>query len=56
MKSVVMTCMTIFTIVGAYVPVLFGDNDMFSPWSILGAFVGGIFGIWLGVNVYKRWM
>jgi hypothetical protein len=40
--------------VGAYVPSLFGDNDIFSTWSILGGLVGGIVGFWLGVQIGKR--
>ncbi len=35
---------------GGYIPVLLGASG-FSGWSILGAFVGGIFGIWLGVRL-----
>ena len=33
--------------IGGYIPALFGA-DGFSGWSILGAFVGGILGIWAG--------
>lgn len=55
MKQIVLISATIFGIAGAYVPALFGDSDIFSGWSILGGLVGGIFGIWLGVFVYKRW-
>ncbi len=55
MKQIVLLFAAVFGTIGAYVPVLFGDNDMLSGWSILGGFVGGIFGIWLGVKVAKRW-
>ena len=55
MKQFILIFATVFSIAGAYVPVLFGDNDMLSGWSILGGFVGGLFGIWLGVVVAKRW-
>lgn len=55
MKQLILLFATAFSIIGAYVPVLFGDNDMLSGWSILGGFVGGIFGIWVGVQVGKRW-
>lgn len=55
MKQLILLFATIFSIVGAYVPVLFGDTDFFSGWSILGGFIGGIFGIWVGVQVSKRW-
>jgi hypothetical protein len=42
-------------IVGAYLPVLFGIDDGFGGWSILGGAVGGFIGIWLGVVVAKRY-
>ncbi len=41
-------------IVGAYIPSLFGDTDIFSPWSILGSTVGALVGIWLGYLLAKR--
>ena len=43
----------LFSIVGSYLPVILGD-DIFSIWSILGGFVGGVFGIWVGAMVSKR--
>ena len=36
--------------VGGYVPVLFGASG-FGGWSILGAFIGGIIGIWAGYRI-----
>jgi hypothetical protein len=53
-KRVVLLFATVFSILGGYVPVLFGNNDLLSGWSILMGIVGGIFGIWLGVVVSKR--
>ena len=53
-KKVILLFATVFGIVGGYLPVLFGDSNPFDGWSILGGFVGGIFGIWLGVVVSKR--
>lgn len=55
MKGLILLSVTIFSAVGAYVPVLFGDGDLLSGWSMLGSFVGGIFGIWLAVWVSKRY-
>lgn len=55
MKQLILLFATVFSIAGAYVPVLFGDSDMFSGWSILGGLVGGLFGIWVGAVVSKRW-
>lgn len=54
-KKVLLFFAAIFGILGAYVPVLFGDNDPLSGWSILGGMIGGLFGIWLGAVVSKRW-
>jgi hypothetical protein len=54
-KKVLLLFATVFGVVGGYVPVLFGDNDFLSGWSILGGLVGGLLGIWLGVIVSKRW-
>ena len=41
-------------IIGAYIPFLWGDTDMFSGWSILLATVGGIVGIWAGFILAQR--
>ena len=54
-KRLILLFATVFGFIGSYIPVLFGDNDFFSGWSILGSLIGGFFGIWLGVFVSKRW-
>ena len=54
-KKAILFFAIIFSTAGGYVPVLLGDMDMLSGWSILGGFIGGLFGIWLGVIVLKRW-
>ena len=54
-KRTILLFASVFGFIGAYVPVLFGDNDILSGWSILGGLVGGLFGIWLGVAASKRW-
>lgn len=33
--------------IGAYIPMLFGDSGL-GGWSVLGAFVGGLIGIYAG--------
>jgi hypothetical protein len=53
-KRIILIFATVFSILGGYIPVLFGNNDLLSGWSILMGIVGGIFGIWLGVVVSKR--
>jgi uncharacterized membrane protein YfcA len=54
-KKAILLFATVFSIAGGYVPVLFGDSDLLDGWSILGGLIGGIFGIWLGAIVAKRW-
>ena len=41
-------------ITGAYVPMLWGDDDLFSGMSILFSTIGGLVGIWLGYLLAKR--
>ena len=53
-KSIILLFATVFGVIGAYVPVLFGDNGLLSGWSILGSTVGGVIGIWLAVLLAKR--
>ena len=53
-KTVIMFFTIIFSLAGSFLPMLLGNNDIFSMWGILGGFVGGIFGIWVGVVVAKR--
>jgi len=53
-KHVILFFALIFELAGNFVPMLFGDNDLFSVWSIIGGIVGGLFGVWVGVMVSKR--
>jgi uncharacterized membrane protein len=53
-KFIIMVGATIGGIAGAYIPALWGDNDLFSGWSILFGTIGGIVGIWLGYIVAQR--
>jgi hypothetical protein len=53
MKATLLLGATVFGAIGGYVPVLFGDNDLLSGWSILGGMLGGFFGIWAGYRLYK---
>lgn len=49
-KTIVMLGMTIGSIIGGYIPVLFGV-DLFSVTSILGNFIGGALGIFLAYKL-----
>lgn len=53
-KKLILFFATIGGIAGSYLPYLLGDRDLLDGWVILGGFVGGIAGIWLGVVVSKR--
>ncbi len=52
-KTVIMFFTIVLSLVGSYLPILFGDN-IFGIWVILGGLVGGILGIWVGVVISKR--
>lgn len=54
-KTMILAFSTVFSFIGSYIPVLFGDANFLDGWSILGGFIGGIFGIWLAVWVSKRY-
>lgn len=41
-------------VLGAYLPILWGDSDLFSLAGLLLTTVGGFFGIWLAVWLSKR--
>lgn len=52
----ILTSAFIFELIGNFIPMLFGDNDFFSGWSILGGLVGGLFGIWVGYKLAQRFL
>lgn len=54
-KKFLLLMATIFGIIGGYLPVLFGDTDPLSGSSIIGGMIGGLFGIWLGLKLAKRY-
>jgi hypothetical protein len=49
-KGLIMLMSGVVGTVGGYIPVLFGASG-FGGWSILGAFVGGLVGIWVGYKI-----
>lgn len=53
-KTVILTSAIIFELAGNYLPMLFGETDLFSVWGIIGGLIGGLFGVWVGVKVSKR--
>lgn len=54
-KKVILLMATVGSTLGAYLPSLFGDNELLDGWGILGGLVGGIIGIWLGVKIAKQY-
>lgn len=50
MRSVIGLCATFGTVAGAYIPALWGSGS-FSLASVVGAVVGGVAGLWLGVRL-----
>ncbi len=55
-KSVIMFFAVAGELAGSFAPMLFGNNDIFGVWGILGGLIGGITGIWVGVVVSKRYL
>lgn len=53
-KAIIMFFTVVFGLAGNFFPYLVGESEMFSGWCILGGFIGGLFGIWIGVTVAKK--
>lgn len=53
-KSIIMFCAVVFSTVGSFLPMLFGNDDIFSLWSIGSGVILGLFGVWVGVQISKR--
>ncbi len=53
-KHVVMAGAMIGMTLGAFLPMAWGDNDVFGLASLLLSPLGGFLGIWLAVVVSKR--
>ncbi len=51
-KSIVWISVFVFSFIGGYIPVFFG-NSLFSMWSIVANAVGGIIGIWIGFKIAR---
>lgn len=51
-KGVITICASAGGVIGGYIPVLFGSSS-FGGWSLLGAFIGGLAGIWVGVKIQQ---
>lgn len=49
-KTIVWISVLVFSIIGGYIPVIFGSS-LISTWSILGNGTGGLIGIWIGFKI-----
>lgn len=54
MKSIILAGATIGSIVGAYAPNLWGDDNGFGMAALALSTVGAIFGIWAGYKLAQR--
>jgi hypothetical protein len=52
-KSAIWICVFIGSIIGGYIPVLFGQSFL-SMWSLIGNGIGGLLGIWIGFKIGER--
>ncbi len=55
MKLIIVLLALVLAVIGGAVPMFFGDKDLLSGWAIIGGFAGGVFGVWLGTAIAKRW-
>lgn len=55
MRKLHLALVAIFGGIGSYIPVAMGVDSGFGGWSILGGVIGGFVGIWLGVQIAKRY-
>lgn len=51
-KKIILLTASFGGVVGGYIPIMFGASS-FGGWSILGALVGGIVGIWIGLKIQE---
>jgi len=49
-KRIMWFSVTVFGLIGSYVPVLLGSGEL-SGWSIIGFMLGSLFGIWAGIKL-----
>ena len=51
-KKVILVGMTVGSVLGSFIPTLWGEGE-FSMWSIILSAVGGILGIWIGYKLSR---
>jgi hypothetical protein len=52
-KMIITLGMGVGSTLGAFLPFLWGDNNMLGGASIVWGLIGGVLGIWLGVVMSK---
>lgn len=53
LKAWVTLGLIVGSIIGGYIPALWGDNSLFSVTSILFSTAGGLTGIWAGYRAFQ---
>ena len=53
MKPMLYIGIGVGSFIGSYLPVLFGDSNFLSGWSIIGGLVGGLIGLFGGYKLAK---
>ena len=51
-RFVIMAALTVGSVVGSYLPTLWGAG-LFSMWSVLLGGIGGLVGIWVGYKLSR---
>lgn len=55
LKFWITVCVLIGSTIGGFIPALWGDFSLFSGAGIIGSFIGGIIGIWVGYVIYNNY-
>lgn len=53
MKIIIYVSITIFSLIGAYIPVVLFNSDPIGIISIIFGVIGSFFGIWVGYKAYQ---
>ena len=53
MKIIIYVCITVFGLIGSYIPVILFHADAFSAASIITGAIGSLLGVWAGYKLYQ---
>ena len=54
-KALVYIGMTVGSLIGGYLPVLWGNTSILSFTSVLTSGIGAVLGVWIGYTIGTRW-